>query len=249
MTYKLTSSNWYFKLLTLNVVFWHFFPFNNSRDLHKIIQKCSCFLFLLYTVFHWSHNWSRESNTILVKTSLHLNTLNQFQIRFKTRFTTKNRNAETICHRSVFATSPLTLLPCPEHFIHRANIFFVVLSWLLIIKHKQMRFESLTIVVDDVIGFLPQRPRGTRKSSLHNVLSELWTQRNVAGCKTLNNDHYVYTCTYYQRQLFVFFSFMTDYLNFRLALAISFQGNVHTWLEETFNELNSSDIIRFETLS
>ena len=98
MTYKLTSSNWYFKLLTLNVVFWHFFPFNNSRDLHKIIQKCSCFLFLLYTVFHWSHNWSRESNTILVKTSLHLNTLNQFQIRFKTRFTTKNRNAETICH-------------------------------------------------------------------------------------------------------------------------------------------------------
>ena len=42
---------------------------------------------------------------------------------------------------------------------------------------------------------------------------------------------------------------MTDYLNFRLALAISFQGNVHTWLEETFNELNSSDIIRFETLS
>ena len=89
----------------------------------------------------------------------------------------------------------------------------------------------------------------TTTSSLHNVLSELWTQRNVAGCKTLNNDHYVYTCTYYQRQLFVFFSFMTDYLNFRLALAISFQGNVHTWLEETFNELNSSDMIRFETLS
>ena len=83
MIYKLTSSNWYFKLLTLNVVFWHFFPFNNSRDLHKIIQKCSCFLFLLYTVFHWSHNWSRESNTILVKTSLHLNTFNQFKFDLK----------------------------------------------------------------------------------------------------------------------------------------------------------------------
>ena len=49
--------------------------------------------------------------------------------------------------------------------------------------------------------------------------------------------------------LFVFFSFVIDYIKFRLALAISFQGNVHTWHEETFNELNSSDIIRSETLS
>jgi len=42
---------------------------------------------------------------------------------------------------------------------------------------------------------------------------------------------------------------MIDYITFRLVLAISFLGNVHTWLEETFNELNSSDIIHSETLS
>ena len=73
------------------IVFWLLFPFNSSKDLHKIIQKCSCFLSL-------SHNWSRESNTILVNLSLHRNTFNQFQIPFKTRFTTKTRNAEMICH-------------------------------------------------------------------------------------------------------------------------------------------------------
>jgi len=32
----------------------------------------------------------------------------------------------------------------------------------------------------------------------------------------------------------MFFSFMIDYIKFRLALAISFQGNVHTRREETF---------------
>ena len=49
-------------------------------------------------------------------------------------------------------------------------------------------FESLTLVFDDVIMFLPHRPRSTcRKSSLY-IRSELLTQWN-AGCKTLNNDH------------------------------------------------------------
>ena len=42
---------------------------------------------------------------------------------------------------------------------------------------------------------------------------------------------------------------MIDYITFRLALPISFQGNVHTRREETFNEPNSSGIIRSETLS
>ena len=42
---------------------------------------------------------------------------------------------------------------------------------------------------------------------------------------------------------------MIDYITFRLVLAISFLGNVHTWLEETFNELNSTDIIRSEILT
>jgi len=42
---------------------------------------------------------------------------------------------------------------------------------------------------------------------------------------------------------------MIDYITFRLALAISFQGNMHTRREETFNELNSNDKIRSETLS
>ena len=42
---------------------------------------------------------------------------------------------------------------------------------------------------------------------------------------------------------------MIDFITFRLALAISFQGNVHTRCEETFNELNSTDIIRSEILT
>ena len=41
---------------------------------------------------------------------------------------------------------------------------------------------------------------------------------------------------------------MIDYIKFLLALAIYFQGHVHTHCEETFNELNSSDVIRYETL-
>jgi len=42
---------------------------------------------------------------------------------------------------------------------------------------------------------------------------------------------------------------MIDYIKFQLALAVSFQGNVHMRREETFNELNSTDIILSETLS
>ena len=86
-------------------------------------------LLLLYTVCHGSQYWSRESNTIWVKTSLHLNTFNKFQIRFKTRFMTKTQCRDNLS--PVLATSP-----CPELFI--PNAFFVVLSRLFIIKHKQM---------------------------------------------------------------------------------------------------------------
>ena len=63
------------------------------------------------------------------------------------------------------------------------------------------------------------------------ILSELLTQWN-AGCKTLDNDHYVYA--YHRILLFGFFSFMIDYMEFRLALAFSFQGNFHMRREETF---------------
>jgi len=45
------------------------------------------------------------------------------------------------------------------------------------------------------------------------------------------------------------FSFMVDYIKFQLALAISFQRNFHTRREVIFNELNSSNNIRSETLS
>jgi len=34
--------------------------------------------------------------------------------------------------------------------------------------------------------------------------------------------------------LFMFFSFMIDFIKFRLPLAISFKGNFHTQHEETF---------------
>ena len=47
--------------------------------------------------------------------------------------------------------------------LHSSNQHFLCGSE-LIVDHKtqtNVRFESLTIVVDDVIGVLPQRPRGT----------------------------------------------------------------------------------------
>ena len=99
------------------LVFWLLFHFNSSKALHKITQKCSCFLFLVYAVFHWSHNWNREWNIIWVNSSLHLNIFNQFQIRFKTRFMTKTpRRADLL---------PIALSPCPEHFIHQTRMCFL----------------------------------------------------------------------------------------------------------------------------
>jgi len=48
----------------------------------------------------------------------------------------------------------------------------------------------------------------------------------------------------------MFFSFMVDYIKFRLALAISFQGNFHLLGEKKLlYELNSSNIILSETFS
>ena len=112
--------------------------------------------------------------------------------------------------------------------LHSSNQHFLCAPE-LIVDHKtqtNVRFKSLTIVVDYVIGFIPQRRRGTRKSSLHNLLSELLTQWNAAGCKTLNNDHYVYT--YYQGLSAFRVLLLYDWLYKRLVLsfiAISFQGN------------------------
>ena len=123
------------------IVFWLLFPFNSSRALHKIIQKCSCFLFLLYAVLHWSHNWNRESNTIWVNSSLLLNTINQFQILFKTRFTTKTPGRDYLS--PFFATSPLAKSPCPEHFIHQTRMFFVVLSSFWKLKNRLWRCNSV----------------------------------------------------------------------------------------------------------
>ena len=87
VTYKIVNFNQCKQLYcqVTRIVFWLFY--SPSTAIPKIIQKCSCFLFLLNAVFHWSHNWSSESNTIWVNSILHLNTINKFQIRFKTPVT------------------------------------------------------------------------------------------------------------------------------------------------------------------
>ena len=89
----------------------------------------------------------------MVKTSLHLNTFNQFQIRFKTCFTTTNRNAETICR----------LFLRRRHTCNRRvqNCFC---GTEFIVDHKtqtNVRFERITIVLTMFLMFLPQRPCGT----------------------------------------------------------------------------------------
>ena len=90
-------------------------------------------------------------------------------------------------------------------------------------------------------------PRFLIVESRAYIRSELLTQW-TAGCKTLNNVHCDYT--YYQGLLLVFFSFMVDYIKFRLALAIFFQGNFHTrGAKKLLYELNSSNIIRFKIFS
>ena len=121
---------------------------------------------MLYSTGHTK--WSHESNTICVKTSLHLNTfINQFQIRFKIRFTTKNTNAERVCH--LFSRCRHSHYRCVQNisFI-KSKCFLWYWVDCLSLKQANVHFESLTIVVDDVIVFLTQRPRGTcRKSSQH----------------------------------------------------------------------------------
>ena len=98
----------------------------------------------------------------------------------------KNAKRFVTCFRDV-ATHVIvvsrTLRSSNQHFLCGTE---------LIVDHKTQtndRFESLTIVVDNVIYCLLQRPRGTRKSSLHKLLSELLIQWNAAGSKTLNYDH------------------------------------------------------------
>mgnify|MGYP007133217171 CR=1 FL=1 len=115
---------------------------------------------MLYSIGHT--NWSRESNTIWVNSSLHLNTINQFQIRFKTRFTTKTPHRDNLS--PVFAMS---------HNRRVQNVSFIkpeCVLWYWVDHWTQTRFESLTIFFDNVIVISPQRHRGTcRKSSLHTV--------------------------------------------------------------------------------
>ena len=112
---------------------------------------------------------------------------------------------------------------------------FVVPSLLLIIKHKQMcvlkaqqSFWQCTSV------FTTTSPR---------FFWILLTQWN-AGCKTLNNDHYVYT--YYHRlsDLYVLLLYDTISVNFSHFFPIFMRG-----VKKILYELNSSDIIRSETLS
>ena len=86
----------------------------------------------MYVVVHGSHNWRRESNTIFVKTSFHLNTFNQLQIRFKTRFTDKNtmHRQYVNCFRDV-ATHIITV----SKTLHLSNQN-VLCGSELIIEHK-----------------------------------------------------------------------------------------------------------------
>ena len=140
MTYKLTISNWYFKLLTLivNSVLSHYW--NSFLTLLPLQQL----------------KGPLQNNSKVFLLSL---SVTQFEVMNQTPFWLKQvcililliSSQCRVDLSSVFTTTPLTLSSCPERFIHRINIFFVVLSWLF------DRFESLTIVIDDLISFLPQR--------------------------------------------------------------------------------------------
>ena len=154
-----------------------------------------------------------------IKYRLHLNTFNQFQIRFKTRLTTKN-NAETICH----------LFSRRRHsHNHRVqNVSFIGLKcvflcyWVdcLSLNTNKCMFWKLNNRFWRCSSVLPQRPQGTcRKLSLTYSIKQ-WN----AGCKTLNNDHY--DCTYYQRlSAFMSFSLMIDYMYLKfLSKAIFKRG-------------------------
>ena len=154
-----------------------------------------------------------------IKHRLHLNTFNQFQIRFKTRLTTKN-NAETICY----------LFSRRRHsHNHRVqNVSFIGLKcvflcyWVdcLSLNTNKCMFWKLNNRFWRCSSVLPQRPQGTcRKLSLTYSITQ-WN----AGCKTLNNDHY--DCTYYQRlSAFMSFSLMIDYMYLKfLSKAIFKRG-------------------------
>ena len=145
--------------------------------------------------------------------------LQTYKLLTKTRFVTCVRNIAT----QVIAMS---------NALHSSNqTVFVVLSLLLIIKHTKKSFWKLTNRFDDLMVFFSTMSRGScGKSSLY-IPSELLTQWNE-GCKTLNKGHYVYT--FYQRLSVFHVLFLYDWLQFPLALAISFQGNFHIWREDTF---------------
>ena len=99
----LTILNCYFKLLTLIVnictvtlldSFLTLIPLQQLIGPSQNSVLAFSSVIMLY-IFHIPRvtqfiEWSRESSTILVKTISHINTFNQFQVRFKTRFTTKN---------------------------------------------------------------------------------------------------------------------------------------------------------------
>ena len=180
---------------------------------------------------------NNQSNTIWVNSSLHLNTINKFQIRFKTRFSTKNitQRRFVTCFRNV-----ATRIIAVSRTFHSSNQNVFCGTDLIVYHLTQttIRFESLTIVFDDVIVFSPQHLQGTcRKSSLHMF----WIV-NTMECRmqNLNNDHYDYT--YYQRlSVFMFFSFMIDYIKFRFLSKAIFTCGV----KKLLYELNSSNIYTF----
>ena len=85
-----------------------------SRAIHNIIQKCSCFLSVICCIKRVTQLKSWIKHHLGEKKSLHLNTFSQYQIRLKTHFTTKKHNAEMSCHMF----SHRRHSPGPEHFIH-----------------------------------------------------------------------------------------------------------------------------------
>ena len=126
---------------------------------------------------------------------VHLNTfINQFQIRFKTCLQQKY-NAETVCHLLCDVTIRIIAVSTTFHSSNQ-NIFCGTELIVYHLTQTTVRFERLTIVVDDVIVFYHNASEILIVESRAYIRSELLTQWN-AGCTTLNNDHYDYT--YYER--------------------------------------------------
>ena len=169
-----------------------------------------------YVVFHESHDCSLDVCILIL--------LIRFELDLKLGYTTKNRNASTICH--LFHNVAIHIIAVLRTLLlwNRMPLWFFVKPWLK--NTENVRFEKLNNRFWQCNSFIRASLLYLYKAGYGPTDFLNCVNTTERGCKTWNNDHHVlykdcislYDWLY---KLLVNFSFLRNFFTYLTSVVIT----------------------------